>query len=266
MMGFVDNSDAPRRNSSELIREYFDHFLGDYDAVYPTFPAFDPRDVIFLDGLYAVYSGYYTFAMTKEGQTKDVHAKFTYIYRMTEHGVKIVTHNSGITQKGVVVRGEPPPVAGGTTQTLQPDGDMNVITLTDIKSAIVAWVRAATALDVEKMVALYHPEVGRLLGTADDASAPRRSSSALIRDYYLEFLGENEAVQPVFPAFDPSDVLFISDDHASYSGYYKFAITKDGETKDVFAKFTFIFRMTDDGVKIVTHNSGITPKGAVLRT
>jgi nitrate/nitrite transporter NarK len=263
MMGFVDNSDAPRRNSSELIHEYFDHFLGDYDAVYPTFPAFDPRDVIFLDGLYAVYSGYYTFAMTKDGQTKDVHAKFTYIYRMTAQGVKIVTHNSGITQKGVVVRGEP---TAGQTQALEVDGDMQIITLTDIKAAVVAWVRAATALDVEKMVALYHPEVGRLLGTDEDASAPRRSSLALIRGYYEEFLGENEAVQPVFPAFDPSDVLFICDDHASYSGYYKFAITKDGATKDVFAKFTFIFRMTENGVKIVTHNSGITPKGAVLRT
>ena len=35
-----------------------------------------------------MYSGYYTFAMTKDGQTKDVHAKFTYIYRMTAQGVK----------------------------------------------------------------------------------------------------------------------------------------------------------------------------------
>ena len=49
-----------------------------------------------------MYSGYYTFAMTKDGQTKDVHAKFTYIYRMTAQGVKIVTHNSGITPTGAV--------------------------------------------------------------------------------------------------------------------------------------------------------------------
>ena len=33
------------------------------------------------------------------------------------------------------------------------------------------------------------------MGTDDDASAPRRSSLALIRGYYEEFLGENEAVR-----------------------------------------------------------------------
>jgi hypothetical protein len=35
--------------------------------------------------------------------TKEVYAKFSYIVRKTpEHGVKIVTHNSGITPTGAV--------------------------------------------------------------------------------------------------------------------------------------------------------------------
>ena len=47
--------------------------------------------------------------------------------------------------------------------------------------------------------------------------------------------------------------------------YYTFALTKAGVTKDVYAKFSYVFRMTHDGVKIIAHNSGITPEGVVDR-
>ena len=59
-------------------------------------------------------------------------------------------------------------------------------------------------------------------------------------------------------------VFFLSDNTAVYSGYYKFALTKNDATKEVYAKFSYIVRKTPEyGVKIVTHNSGITPTGAV---
>ena len=113
---------------------------------------------------------------------------------------------------------------------------------------------------------MYDPEMGRLLGTVDEAESPRRDSIEKIREYFNGFLGGNQAVKPSFPKFDKNDVFFLSDNTAVYSGYYKFALTKEGVTKDVYAKFSYIVRKTPEyGVKIVTHNSGITPTGAVVK-
>ena len=113
---------------------------------------------------------------------------------------------------------------------------------------------------------MYDPEMGRLLGTVDEAESPRRDSIEKIREYFNGFLGGNQAVKPSFPKFDKNDVFFLADNTAVYSGYYKFALTKEGVTKDVYAKFSYIVRKTPEyGVKIVTHNSGITPSGAVVK-
>jgi len=106
--------------------------------------------------------------------------------------------------------------------------------------------------------------MGRLLGTVDEAESPRRDTIPKIREYFKGFLGGHQAVKPMFPKFDESDVFFLSENTAVYSGYYKFALTKEDKTKEVYAKFSYIVRKTPEhGVKIVTHNSGITPTGAV---
>ena len=111
---------------------------------------------------------------------------------------------------------------------------------------------------------MYDPEMGRLLGTVDEAGSPRRDTIPKIREYFEGFLGGHQAVQPMFPKFDKEDVFMLSDTTAVYSGYYTFALTKNDVVKEVYAKFSYIVRKTPEyGVKIVTHNSGITPTGAV---
>merc|ERR1719161_1219240 len=117
--------------------------------------------------------------------------------------------------------------------------------------------------DVNAIVELYDPEVGKLLGTVDDSSSPRRSSRALIRDYFNHFLGDNEKVVPIFPRFDAKDVQFIDDKTAVYSGYYTFELTpKGGSTKIANAKFSYIIHRTPEhGVQIVLHNSLLMPAG-----
>ena len=113
---------------------------------------------------------------------------------------------------------------------------------------------------------MYDPEMGRLLGTVDEAGSPRRDTIPKIREYFEGFLGGHQAVKPMFPKFDKEDVFFLGEDTAVYSGYYKFALTKEDKTKEVYAKFSYIVRKTPEyGVKIVTHNSGITPTGAVVQ-
>jgi hypothetical protein len=141
------------------------------------------------------------------------------------------------------------------------------LTLKEVETTMGEWIKNAQNLDIDATVAMYDPEIGRLLGTVDLANAPRRTSLKLIRDYFNHFLGDNEVVTPHFPKFDKKDVIFLADDVVSYSGYYTFTLTPKGgqQTKEVHAKFTYILRKTPNGVKIVTHNSGITPAGVVMK-
>jgi hypothetical protein len=167
---------------------------------------------------------------------------------------RIAAHVTAAPLVGVSASLAPNPVLGGK------------ITLAEVESTIKAWAQAANERDIEKTVAMYDPEIGRLLGTVDEAASPRRTSLALIKDYFSHFLGDNSAVVPHFPAFDAKDVIFLAEDTVAYSGYYVFTLTsKDGVTKDATAKFTYILRKTPSGVKIVTHMSGLTPTGVVVR-
>merc|ERR1711907_367407 len=208
----------------------------------------------FIDDKTAVYSGYYTFELTpKGGRTKIANAKFTYIiHRTPEDGVQLVLHNSGLTPEGVVLE----------------DGarSLDSLSLSDVRDIIENWIAAAQSRDVDAIVSLYDPKIGRLLGTVDESSSPRRTSRALIREYFNHFLGDNERVVPIFPKFNDRDVQFIDDKTAVYSGYYTFELTpKGGNTKIANAKFTYIVHRTpENGVQLVLHNSGLTPAGVVL--
>jgi hypothetical protein len=133
--------------------------------------------------------------------------------------------------------------------------------LREIKSAAEEWARAARDRDVDRIVALYDEKAGRLLGTLDEATTKRRADSESIRAYFNHFLGGNDEVVPLFPKFDPNDVTFIDDKSAAYSGYYTFLLTKSGVTRTATAKFTFVYHKTHAGVRIMVHNSGLTPTG-----
>jgi hypothetical protein len=136
----------------------------------------------------------------------------------------------------------------------------------DVQNIIQDWIAAAKNRDVDAIVSLYDAKFGRLLGTVDDSSSPRRSSRSLIREYFNHFLGDNERVVPIFPRFNERDVQFIDDKTAVYSGYYTFELTpKGGNTKIANAKFTYIVHRTQEGVQLVLHNSGLTPAGVVLK-
>jgi len=223
----------------------------------PIFPRFTERDIQFIDDKTAVYSGYYTFELTPHGGSKKiVNAKFTYIvHRTLEDGVKLVLHISGLTPAGVVL----PDAAGAQ----QPDS----LSFSDVRNIIQDWVAAAKSRDVDAIVSLYDAKVGRLLGTVDEKSSPRRTSPALIREYFNHFLGDHEKLVPIFPRFTERDIQFIDDKTAVYSGYYTFELTPHGgNTKIVNAKFTYIVHKTvEDGVKLVLHISGLTPAGVVLK-
>lgn len=149
-----------------------------------------------------------------------------------------------------------------------PPADDGNLSLNDVRDIIQKWIAAVQSRDIDATVALYDEEMGRLLGTVDDAFSPRRDSRELIRDYFNHFIGNHEKLQANFPKFDAKDVQFIDDKTAVYSGYYSFELTPfGGETKLASAKFTFIIHRTLlDGVQFVLHNSGITPAGVVMKS
>ncbi len=135
------------------------------------------------------------------------------------------------------------------------------IGIEEIREARQQWIDAVRARDVERVVALYDPERGRLLGTLDTAATTDRNSPARIREYFEHFLA-NDAIEPRFPTEIPAGtVTALGDDHAAYSGYYEFLLEKDGEKRVAHAKFTYIYGRGRDGLFIVTHNSGLTPEG-----
>merc|ERR1719258_337981 len=106
--------------------------------------------------------------------------------------------------------------------------------MVEVQTCMETWAKNAKARDIDATVGMYDPEMGRLLGTVDEAESPRRDSIEKIREYFNGFLGGNQAVKPSFPKFDKDDVFFLAEDTAVYSGYYKFALTKEGVTKDVY--------------------------------
>jgi len=124
------------------------------------------------------------------------------------------------------------------------------------------WVSAVDTLDVDWVVSLYHPEWGRLLGTVDDDQIGIRSTPDAMRAYFKDFLNR-KAVRPNFHT-NPTEVsvVTLSNTACAYSGYYDIELTdQDDSVTIAHAKFTFVYELTDQGLLIVLHNSGLTPAG-----
>ena len=55
------------------------------------------------------------------------------------------------------------------------------------------WAKNAEARNIDATVGMYDPEMGRLLGTVDEAGSPRRDTIPKIREYFEGFLGGHQA-------------------------------------------------------------------------
>jgi uncharacterized protein (TIGR02246 family) len=82
-------SNQVRHNHAE-IRDYFVHFL----AKKPNGRIDEGNIRIF--GNLAINSGLYTFALTRDGQTSDVGARFTYVYQKQGEDWLIIEHHSSV--------------------------------------------------------------------------------------------------------------------------------------------------------------------------
>jgi len=142
----------------------------------------------------------------------------------------------------------------------------NPVSVKEVEEARDSWIAAVKKGSVDDTVALYDPVQGKLLGTVDLDDV--RTGKDKIREYFVGFLQTNyDTVVPNFPAtIADGDIQQLGPDTVAYSGYYKFDLAKDGAGKVANAKFTYIYRRGDDGkLKILLHNSGFTPAGAVAK-
>lgn len=141
----------------------------------------------------------------------------------------------------------------------------NPVSVAEVEKARDAWIAAVASGSVADTVACYHPDKGKLLGTVDLGDA--RTGKAKITEYHEKFVGGNDKVVPKFPTSIAEDELQqFGNGVVAYSGYYQFTLTKDGVDKEANAKFTYIWERGADGeLKIILHNSGLTPAGVVTR-
>jgi hypothetical protein len=118
-------------------------------------------------------------------------------------------------------------------------------------------VTSGTKGVVEKVVALY-AENGLLWGTVSEQA---RDTPAEIRDYFEYFA----KLPKLSVNFYQGCVRVYNENIAVNSGYYTFTYEKNGETKEVPARFSFTYLKNDENKwKIMDHHSSALPKAPEL--
>ena len=145
--------------------------------------------IIRLGKSHVIYSGYYTFELTKDGVTKAAKAKFSYLYVRKPNSpyLLITTHNSGITPQGVTVV-KKAPINGAAAPP--------PVSVAEVTAARDAWIAAVQALDVEATTKLYDTDNVRLLGTVDTEDNKLRNNHGLIHEYFEHFLSNDRCPPP----------------------------------------------------------------------
>jgi hypothetical protein len=129
------------------------------------------------------------------------------------------------------------------------------------KAPIVAaadrWLMTATSGKPDAaaaMMKLYAADA-ILLGTT---SAQIRDTPAEIKDYF-EFFTQ----LPHLAVADVRSNIRVYDDMAINSGYYSFSYDREGTTKILPARFTFVYRRINDEWLIEDHHSSAIPQAPV---
>jgi len=121
----------------------------------------------------------------------------------------------------------------------------------EITALFDAWIAALESGDASRVAALYS-EDAILLPTISNHV---RKSPAEIRDYFAAFLSMSPRGR-----LCESSARVLSDDSATHSGIYVFALTVDGKRTEITARFTFIYQRRGGGWMIVEHHSSAMPE------
>ena len=120
----------------------------------------------------------------------------------------------------------------------------------EVQQAFDAWIAAVSRGSSDDIVKLYTQDAV-LLATL---SPVVRDTPALRKDYFDEFTAKQDLKGVVNEAH-----IRVFGNVAVNSGLYTFTYTKDGETIEVPARFSFVYRKSPQGWLIVDHHSSRRP-------
>jgi uncharacterized protein (TIGR02246 family) len=112
------------------------------------------------------------------------------------------------------------------------------------------WNNALQTGDPDQVVACYAKDA-ILLPTVSNQV---RHNHAEIRDYFVHFLAKKPNGR-----IDEGNIRIFGD-LAINSGLYTFALTRDGQTSDVGARFTYVYQKQGEDWLIIEHHSSVLPE------
>lgn len=145
-----------------------------------------------------------------------------------------------------------PALAGGarhydSAASLPPGGEEREVAL-----LFDRWNAALASGDPHAVADLYAPD-GVLLPTVSNQV---RSTRAEIEDYFAHFLGNKPR-----GVINYREVRLLDDDSAVDAGVYTFTLTdSSGHTRDVQARYTFVYEKRDGRWLIINHHSSAMPE------
>jgi hypothetical protein len=246
LLGTVDTEGDINRNGRSAIEAYFKGFLNK-DEIIANFPDVTDDSIIRLGQNHVIYSGYYTFFLTKDGLTTEAKAKFSYVY-VRKPGVPhllITTHNSGITPQGVKTY-EKRTVGAGPSQA-----EMQAIATENFKR----WNDSLQTKDNVKVAALYSPSELSFLPTVSPVHIKGPSDT---QDYFKAFVQKN----PFGTITDDSVQSYDNGNTYLHSGMYTFGLGPSDSRAAVQARFSYVWKKYADGWKITHHHSSVRPADA----
>ena len=121
----------------------------------------------------------------------------------------------------------------------------------EVAAATAQWATMFVDDNPDRILTLYAPDAV-LWGTL---SPTVRQGPAALREYFV-------AAFKVLPGHRVSfgeQLIRVYGETAINTGYYTFSYVKDGETKSIPARYSFVYVKTDRGWVIVDHHSSAMP-------
>jgi uncharacterized protein (TIGR02246 family) len=121
----------------------------------------------------------------------------------------------------------------------------------EIAAAVAKWTEVFVDDNPDTILALYVPDAV-LWGTL---SPTIRQGPAALREYFVAAFKALPGHRVTFG----EQLIRVYGTTAINSGYYTFSYVKDGETKTIPARYSFVYVKGDKGWLIVDHHSSAVP-------
>lgn len=216
-------SDTPRTDF-ESIKDYFEAFL----KMKPQGRILDGQ--ITIGENYALDAGVYEFLLRTTG--RKVKARYTFLYVYEDNEWKISHQHSSVMPESIPKRPEQ-------------------ITKKEVRELFNLWNDALATLNADNVAKRFSKD-GVLLPTISDVP---RTDYESIKDYFEVFI----QVKPQGKILESN--VYVGHNFAQDAGIYEFTLTDpDNTTRQVKARYSFVYVFEDDEWKILHQHSSVMPE------